>query len=612
MYIEILRYTQDDKDRFLSLMNLIKKLDQDLINKIAAGEVVERPASVVKELMENSIDAQANQIAIDLEKGGIDLIVIQDNGTGMSKEDASLSVERHATSKISTLEDLFNIQTLGFRGEALASISAVSQFILETKTKEGIEGTKLEIRDSKLEIRPYGCTEGTKITIKDLFYNVPARKKFLKTPLTEYNHILETITQFALINPQISFKLTHNKTLILNLPKANNWLERIKQVLGQDIAKDLLELKQPGTIEITGFIGKPEIARQNRKSQFIFVNKRAVSDFLIAKAVKDGYGSLIPRELNPVFVLNIKLPPQLVDVNVHPRKTEVKFKDMQEIYLTVLKTIQNCLAANLMPARLKTETGQPVKTYTLKPQAASQTFKPSVSYQRNFKNIQTKPSQISQALEFSKQILKDEFVEQPEKAVIGAWRLIGQIHNSYLLIEAPSAILIIDQHAAAERILYERFKNDFATSNIKSQKLLLPLTLELSHREIEILKQSAEFLKNLGFDLESFSGNSFIVNSVPQELDKLDVKQTILGLINDLEEHDFNSAKSIDEKKDLVIKYAACRTAVKFKDRLASEEQIKLLQDVISMMDKINTCPHGRPFIMELTLDQLAKNFKRK
>ncbi|MCX6745496.1 MAG: DNA mismatch repair endonuclease MutL [Candidatus Parcubacteria bacterium] len=593
-------------------MTKIKKLDQDLINKIAAGEVVERPASVVKELVENSIDAKADQISIDLEKGGTDLIVIQDNGAGMNKEDAELSIERHATSKISTLEDLFNIQTLGFRGEALASISAVSQFTLETKTKEGIEGTSLKIENGKLKIEPCGCAEGTRITIKDLFYNVPARKKFLKTPLTEYNHILETVTQFALINPQISFKLTHNKTLVLNLPKTNNWLERIKQVLGLDIAKDLLEIKQQGTIEITGFIGKPEIARQNRKSQFIFVNNRAVSDFLIAKAIKDGYGSLIPRELNPVFVLSIKLPPQLVDVNVHPRKAEVKFKDTNEIFLTVLKTIQNCLAVNLMPARLKTESGQPVKTYTLKSQATSQTFKPHVSYQQNFKNIQTRPSQISQALEFSKQILNDEFEEQKEQPMIGAWRLIGQIHNSYLLVEAPSAVLIIDQHAAAERILYERFKKEFASTNIKSQKLLLPLTLELSARETEILKQSQKFLVDLGFDIEIFSGNSFIVNAVPQELDKLDIKQTILGLINDLEEHDFNSSKSIDEKKDLVIKYAACRTAVKFEDKLESEEQIKLLQDVIAMMDKINTCPHGRPFIMELTLDQLAKNFKRK
>ncbi|MCX6743331.1 MAG: DNA mismatch repair endonuclease MutL, partial [Candidatus Parcubacteria bacterium] len=559
-------------------MPQIKKLDQDLINKIAAGEVVERPASVVKELVENSIDAKADQISIDLEKGGTDLIVIQDNGTGMSKEDAKLAIERHATSKISNLEDLFNIQTLGFRGEALAAISAVSQFTLETKIKDSTEGTKLSIIHCKLSIESCGCPEGTKITIKDLFYNVPARKKFLKTPLTEYNHILEIITHFALINPQISFNLTHNKTLILNLPKTNSWLERIKQVLGQDIAKDLLAIKQQGTIEISGFIGKPEIARQNRKSQFIFVNNRAVSDFLIAKAVKDGFGSLIPRELNPIFVLSLKLPPKLVDVNVHPRKAEVKFKDTNEVYLTVLKTIRECLAANLMPARLNTEPGQPIKTYTLKPQAGTQTFRPSVSYQQNFKNIQARPSQ----------------------------------HNSYLMVEAPSAVLIIDQHAAAERILYERFKSEFATTNIKSQKLLLPLTLELSHREIEILKQSLGFLNDLGFDLESFSGNSFIVNAVPQELDKLDIKQTILGLINDLEEHDFNSSKSIDEKKDLVIKYTACRTAVKFQDKLEPAEQIKLLQDVMTMMDKINTCPHGRPFIMELTLDQLAKNFKRK
>ncbi|MFA5188378.1 MAG: DNA mismatch repair endonuclease MutL [Patescibacteria group bacterium] len=591
-------------------MPQIKKLDQDLINKIAAGEVVERPASVVKELVENSIDAQADQINIEIKNGGIDLISILDNGSGMTADDAKLAIERHATSKISKIEDLFNIQTLGFRGEALASISAVSQFSLETKTKEGIEGAKLEIRDSKLEIGPCGCPQGTKITIKDLFYNVPARKKFLKSANTEYNNILEFITQFALINPQISFNLTHKSKLIFNLPKTNVWSERIKQILGQDIAKHLLAINQKGTIEISGFIGKPQIARNNRKAQFIFVNKRAIDDFIIAKAVKEGFGTLIPRELYPTFILNLNLPPQLVDVNVHPRKTEVKFQNLQEVYLTVMKAVQKCLAENILTQQFE-DKSVPTRKFTLKSQA-QETYKPSISYQPTFKNIRSQPSQVSQALEFSKQILNGEFAEEKEPQLIGAWRLIGQIHNSYLMIEAPSAVLIIDQHAAAERILYERFKNEFATDNIKSQKLLLPLTLELSHREIEILNQSLEFLRNLGFDIEIFSNNSFIVNAVPQELDKLDIKQTILGLINDLEEHDFNSAKSIDEKKDLVIKYAACRTAVKFQDKLEPAEQIKLLQDVMVMMDKINTCPHGRPFIMELTLDQLAKNFKRK
>ncbi|MCX6744540.1 MAG: DNA mismatch repair endonuclease MutL [Candidatus Parcubacteria bacterium] len=593
-------------------MAKIKRLEQDLINKIAAGEVVERPASVVKELVENSIDAGADQISIDLDKGGIDLIVIADNGSGMSKEDAELAVERHATSKISNLEDLFNIQTMGFRGEALASISSVSQFSLETKRGDSLEGTSLKIEHGKLEINPCGCPQGTKIIIKNLFYNVPARKKFLKTPLTEYNHILEIITAFSLIHPQISFKLTHNKALVLNLPKAVTWLDRVRQVMGQDVAKELIEIKQQGTIEISGFIGRPQIARQNKRSQFVFVNNRYVSDYLIAKAVKEAYGSLIPRELNPVFVLSIKLPPKLVDVNVHPRKSEVKFVNSNEVYTVVLQGVQKCLGKNMTVAQYQVAEEKSAKIYTLKPQNLTQEYKPSVNYQSQFKNISASPSQVSRALEFSKQLLQSDFEEQTDSQVIGDWKLLGQIHLAYLLVEAPAAILIIDQHAAAERMMYERFKAEYAKSGIKSQKLLLPLTLELSHREVEILNQSLEFLINLGFDIEIFGGNTFKVNAVPQELDKLDIKETILGLVNDLEEEDFMSAKSVEDKKDLVIKYASCRAAVKFQDKLELEEQIKLLQDVRATMDTINTCPHGRPFIMELTMDQLAKNFKRK
>jgi DNA mismatch repair protein MutL len=588
----------------------IKKLDQDLINKIAAGEVVERPSSVVKELIENSIDANADLISLEIKNGGIDLITIQDNGTGMTKQDAQLALERHATSKISSVDDLFNIQTLGFRGEALASISSVSQFSLETKIKDSSEGTKLDINNSSLDINPCGCPDGTKITISELFYNVPARKKFLKSATTEYNHILELFTQFALINPQISFKLTHNGKLVQNLTKTNNWLERIKQVLGSDIAKELIPIEAKGTFEISGYIGKPQIARNNRKSQFIFINNRAVNDYIIAKAVKEAYGSLIPRELNPVFILNIQMPPELVDVNVHPRKTEVKFINSQEIFLAVLQTVQKSLTNNISQ-QIETGSAMPVKKFTLKPSSTKSNFRPNVSYQSNLKNIKSQPNQAAQALNFSKEILSNQIVAESESAQIGDWRLFGQIHNSYLLVESPQAVLIIDQHAAAERVLYERFKKEFGQNKIKSQKLLLPLTLELSAREVAILNQSMEFLDDLGFDIEIFGNNSFIINAVPQDLDKLDIKKTILGLINDLEEHDFNQAKSIDEKKDMVIKYAACRTAVKFKDVLQPKEQINLLEDILKIVDNINTCPHGRPFVMELTLDQLAKNFKR-
>jgi len=590
---------------------MIKKLDQDLINKIAAGEVVERPASVVKELMENSIDAGADQTNLEIKNGGSDLIMLQDNGSGMSKEDAKLAIERHATSKIFSLEDLFNIRTLGFRGEALASISAVSQFTLETKTKDSAEGTKLSIVNGKLSIVSYGCPEGTKITIKDLFYNVPARKKFLKSATTEYNHILELLTQFALINPQISFKLTHNNKLILNLPKTDKWLTRLKQVLGTDIANYLIPVAAKGTVAISGFIGKPQIARNNRKAQFIFINKRIVSDFLITKAVKEGYSTLIPKELYPTFVLNIELPPDLVDVNVHPRKAEVKFKNTQEIYLSVLQAVQKSLTNNIDQEIILGDQ-RAVKKFTLKTEPSFRSYQPKISYQSSFKSIKPEASKINQALKFSKEILQADFIEQKNQEKVGDWRLLGQIHNAYLLVEAPQGILIIDQHAAAERILYEKFKKQFGSQKIKSQKLLLPLTLELSAKEVEILNQSLEFLSNLGFDIEIFGNNSFIVNAVPQDLDKLDIKTTILGIISDLEDNDFNQTKSIDEKKDLVIKYAACRTAIKFNDKITSQEQIKLLEDILTIMDKINTCPHGRPFIMELTLDQLAKNFKRK
>ncbi|MBD3360036.1 MAG: DNA mismatch repair endonuclease MutL [Candidatus Buchananbacteria bacterium] len=589
---------------------MIKKLDKDLINKIAAGEVVERPASVVKELMENSIDAQADQIILEIKTGGIDLIALQDNGLGMTPKDAQLAIESHATSKISSIDDLFNIQTLGFRGEALASISAVSQFSLETKRQDSNEGTKLQMINNKLKIESYGCPDGTKIIIKELFHNVPARKKFLKSANTEYNHILEIFTNFALINPQISFKLTHNNKLILNLPSSKDWLARIKQVLGTDIADNLIPLNTKGSINLTGYLGKPQIARNNRKSQFIFINNRAVTDFIIAKAVKEGYGSLISRELYPTFILNINLPPALVDVNVHPRKAEVKFKAPQEIYLAVLKETQKLLTNNISQ-QIKINSETPVKKFTLKPQRNSKYFRPSVSYQPPFKNIKSQPSQISQAIKFSQELLKDGFIDQSTIEKIGDWRLLGQIHKAYLLVEAPQGVLIIDQHAAAERILYEKFKNDYASQKIKSQKLLLPLTLELSSREVAVINQSLEFLQNLGFDIEIFGNNSFIINAVPQDLDKLDVKITILGLINDLEENDFKKIKSIDDQKDLVIKYTACRTAIKFNDKIDIKEQIKLLEDIRQIIDKINTCPHGRPFIMELTLDQLAKNFKR-
>ena len=500
---------------------------------------------------------------------------------------------------------------MGFRGEALASISAVSEFSLETKKQTESAGTKISFQNGQKKIEPCGCPDGTIITIKNLFYNVPARKKFLKTINTEYNHILELITNIVLIHPQISFKLTHNKKLIYNLAATDIWLDRIKQVLGSDISNQLINIDQKGTIQIYGYISKPQIARQNRKSQYIFVNHRPIQDYIIAKAIKEAYGTLIPKELHPVFIINIVINPGLIDVNVHPRKAEIKFENINQVYQQIFKLVQKNLVDKKITQDINFDPSK-IRKFQLKTSSTTNNYKPHFSYQPNLKNLKPQANQISKAIEFSKQILESPGSEEIKPAQVGNWRLLGQIHNSYLLVEAPEGILIIDQHAAAERILYQQFKKYSCQEKVKSQNLLLPLTLELSAKEVEIINQSQEFLKQIGFDIEVFGNNSFIINAIPQELNKLDLKQTILGLINDLEEHDLRLAKSIEEKKDLILKYTACRAAIKFQDKIEIEEQKKLLEDILNIIDKINTCPHGRPFLMELSLDQLAKNFKRK
>ncbi|HEX9664593.1 MAG TPA: DNA mismatch repair endonuclease MutL, partial [Patescibacteria group bacterium] len=328
----------------------IKALSQDLINKIAAGEVVERPASVVKELLENSLDAGSNQIAVEIIKGGQDLIKVSDNGQGMTREDAELAVQRYTTSKIAELDDLFNINSFGFRGEALASIASVSRFKLQTKIDQELVGAEIEIIDGETIINEIGWETGTTVTVQNLFFNVPARQKFLKTQSTEFNHILDLFSGYALLYPDISWKLIHNDKTILNLPKAKDWLTRIEAVLGADIARELLPVAFDGwEIRIKGFVAKPALSKSNSKSQYIFVNNRPVRDYLISMAVRDAYTTLIPRGEYPVFVLKIDIDPGLVDVNVHPRKSEVKFLDTRLIYRAVYNLINSVFYSGDQP-----------------------------------------------------------------------------------------------------------------------------------------------------------------------------------------------------------------------------------------------------------------------
>lgn len=503
-------------------MASIQKLNPDLINKIAAGEVVERPANVVKELIENSIDAEADRVLIDIKNGGFDLIAVQDNGMGMSQEDALLSVKTHTTSKLNSIEDLNTIQTLGFRGEALASISSVSQFSLETREKHALEGTKIIVTNGQTQVEPCGCAEGTKITIKNIFYNVPARRKFLKTPQTEYQHILDTITHFCLIYPGIEFKLSHNGKTALQVQKTSEWQQRIRQVLGTDISNELLDIEAKGTIGITGFVGKPVVARNNRKSQYIFVNNRVVDDFKIATAIKKGFGTLIPRELHPVFVVNILIPYELVDVNIHPRKAEVRFKPEYELFQVLQANTKKILEQHNLTPQISLNP-QGVDLIDSNIQASKPPLEQKV-YSMPKSTSTPNLKQVSQSLEFSKQILDST---QAQESIEG-WTLLGQIHNAYIIVESQDGLIIIDQHAAAERVLYERFKHE--PHDIKTQKLLVPQNIELSIKESETLKASLEIIREIGFDIEEFGENAFIINGVPQDFANMDIQKTILHM----------------------------------------------------------------------------------
>lgn len=587
----------------------INKLSQEIINQIAAGEVVERPASVIKELVENSIDAKADNIIIELEKSGTELIRITDNGIGMSKQDACLSLEPHATSKLSTIDDLYNIHSMGFRGEALASISSVSKFQLETCQTEQQSGSKISCVNNDLKIEDIGCPNGTKITVEQLFYNVPARKKFLKALSTEYNHILELISQIALINYQISFKLIHNSKTTLNLPKTDSWDIRIKQILGSEIFKNLKAINHLGSFNLTGFISDYSVARNNRKMQYIFVNKRPVQDFLVSKAINQAYQEILPKDSYPLFVIDLEIQPNLVDVNVHPRKTEIRFNNSNEIYREVYTLIKNELSNIDHKISLNLDSNKTMPKFSSGIIHASS--KPKIN---NFA-LPQKNKDTKSAIDFARTLMPD--AKQQIKSFdysgdeLGDWKLIGQIKKSYLVVESENSILIIDQHASAERILYEKYLTNWQAQEPKKQQLMFPETLELSVTETQILNDSLEILNKIGFDISDFGNNTFAINSIPPFINKENLKVLLTKLVGDLEEDNYIKLKSIEDKRDVILKYTACRSAVKFNDSLEYQEQVKLLKDIKNLPQDKRTCPHGRPFILELKFNELDKKFKR-
>lgn len=735
-------------------MGSIRILSDQLVNQIAAGEVIERPASVVKELVENSIDAQAKTITIEITKGGTESIVITDDGLGMDEMDARLAFERHATSKIQSLDDLFRIRSLGFRGEALASIASVSKITLQTKMSTSLSGTRLNIEGGKiLDVSTIACPVGTKFEIQALFYNTPARKKYLKGESTEYRHILETVQNLALAHPEIQFRFVSNGRLLFDLLKTDKVLPRISSLFGKNVAEEMVEVFYGGRdLQVSGYVGKPHTARSTRKYQYFILNGRPVNDSRLGYAVKDAYSNTIPSSQYPLFVLSLTIDPSKVDVNVHPRKLEVRFADPQEIFRVLKTSVHSAMERTSLtphfplrssqietPAFLRKASIVPTPKRQLTMEECGGTYDPelqdvagsmssgsagSFSFGRSpygnlgsdmgtmhrsggtnlmnnkavgagsvgltsnplantagsleatasptpsslgsnsmgsddwnarkayllqrraermgqaapssggpvssiFQNPSTNDGVISENKIFpavasftetfnqnrlsEPKPIMDAFTEPYNQdrlsATSNSLRPLAQVRNSYLIAEEQDGLVIIDQHAAHERVMLAKFRAQEHERESTKQQLLTPIQLDLDYRERAILEENLELLQGLGFELNEFGGNTYTVDAVPDVLAHQDIAALMKGFIDDLLND--QPPQEAHRRHEHILHTLACRAAAKFGRRLNSYEQQALLDSLKNTEDS-SACAHGRPTMIRLTFEELARQFGRK
>lgn len=590
-------------------MSLIKQLPEYLINQIAAGEVVERPASVVKELLENALDAGARKIIVEVNGGGDSFLRVTDDGSGMDRADAVLAFERHATSKIATTEDLFNIRTLGFRGEAIASIASVSYITLQTKKRGELEGTLVMAEGGKItKIQPIGVAEGTQFEIQNLFYNTPARKKYLKNDMTEYEHIMDTITGIALTFFNVSFRVVHDGKLVYDLPAVEDEFTRIRSVFGKNIADELIPVFYGHSqIQLKGFIGKPIIARSNRNFQYLFINQREVKSHVLGYAVKQSYSTLLPKEKYPVFFLYFEIDPSLVDVNVHPRKSEVRFRDEREIFNAAGQACKKALMSHVLAPNITQ--GAPQNYYA---ERKAQPIKLPDNVLENA-YVVTEPLPIPVAVAISTQKSMDfgsnssDEPEVEERKNVEPLTVMSQLNDSYILCQQKSSLVIVDQHAAHERIRYTEIFADFAKKSLTTQTLLSPLQLELSPHEISVFEKHREIFVQLGFEVEAFGGKTFSIHAVPSHVAQKDLQKVFTGLLDEFAE---GKNISIEEQTAKALTYLACRSAVKFGDSLSQEEQTAIVEK-LQTIEEPYTCPHGRPTMIVMSSEELKKRFGR-
>ncbi|UCD09262.1 MAG: DNA mismatch repair endonuclease MutL [Dehalococcoidales bacterium] len=575
----------------------IRILDREMISRIAAGEVIERPASVVKELVENSLDAGSTQISVETSGGGIGMIRVTDNGIGIPAGELELAFQRHATSKVNNPVDLESIGSLGFRGEALPSIAAVSRIEVITCVEGETTGSYLELKEGTTQqTGSRGRSQGTTITVRDLLRNVPARLKFLKSTSTENGHIANVVSQYALAYPEVRFTLTVDGRTTVRTPGTGRLSDVILEIYGAETARGMVKLDEANAmwktdsvqsqVKINGMVGSPAITRANRNYMSFFVNRRWINSRVLSYAVEEAYHGMLMQSRHPVSVINISIPPGDVDVNIHPTKTEVKFKDDRPVFSAVQKAVRHAILQQ-SPVPVIEEVSPEYNQSSRQEESLFTSPAPGVYHNRN--QVDAPP------------LTSQQFTPSQSLPVL---RLVGQISGTYIIAEGPEGLYIIDQHAAHERILFEKIREQSTLRKVEIQGLLEPATFEVSPAQDEVLKTCYVDLSEFGFAIEPFGDRSYLVRSVPAMLNGKDWSATLRELLDTV-----GAEKGSDWREQLGISFA-CHGAIKAGKVLTDEEMRELLRQ-LEKTTAPNTCPHGRPTIIRLTNTQLEREFRR-
>lgn len=625
---------------------MIQVLPETLANQIAAGEVVDRPASVVKELVENAIDAGARKIRIEIEGAGKNTIRIADNGKGMTPSDAALAFERHATSKVSTPEDLFGIETLGFRGEALPSIASVAKIRLTTATEEGGgAGTEVVIEGGSVPgIREMAHSRGTAVEVSDLFYNTPARKKFLKADSAETRSITQVITQQALAWPEVAFQFINGGRKVIDTLSTDQILYRIAELFGADMTRELISVDQTeGSLHVKGFVSSPVFTKSNRNAQYCYINSRFVKDKIILSATQLGYSHLLPRGQHPAIFLFLSMDPKEVDVNVHPAKAEVRFAHQQEVHLFIMRAVKNALRDNFKPegptpSLGSNVSGQSVQTFHQgyekaaispvedRPYPGSSALNlPKIPVEsgaecpsslfatESWQQIIGVPSTNENKQKWGESVnsvnLFDSSPRPVSDLIYADFEPLGQLNNSFIIMQGPKGILVVDQHIAHERVLYERFRETASQKSVEVQSLMFPLAVEFSPEEATVVTEHLTWLKQMGLEMEALGPQGFILRSVPAILKNQDHEEVLRNIARTL--GGGQEGDPLQDKYDEVQIMMACRQAIKINHPLNLPQIQKLIYD-LEQTEMPFTCPHGRPIALLYEMDSILRKFHRK